>query len=412
MALWAGLAIGQTVQGTYGPSYIIQGFYSFENDEMVNVLNTDWDIAFSAAGAQDGGIHVNEAVESSGNELELYEAPTDNFNDVISQSNLGARLYNDESGWNHGAFNANNDPGDPDDYGWGYFNQAENAVIGDRVFVLKLRNGGYRKIQVISLDQGIYTFKYANLDGSGEVTKTINKADSGDIAFFSFAGGGEVVDFIPQHWDLLFIRYSAPLEDGSPEPVNYLVTGVLSGYDVEVAEAKGIDPLAVTFEEYQDSLQSTLDVIGYDWKEFNLQLFQWALDDDLAYFLKTTSGDVWKIIFTSFSGAGSGDFAFEREFVGNVSSSEEQTGAISELGVFPNPLQAETTLAFSLKQAGALRLMLSNTLGQRIWHSRLEGNAGFNAFLLPEFPVPAGQYVLSLELENREAASRLIIKKQ
>lgn len=410
MALWAGLANGQTVQGTYGPSYIIQGFYSFENDEMVNVLNTDWDIAFSAAGAQDGGIHVNEAVESSGNELELYEAPTDDFNDAISQSNLGVRLYNDESSWSHGAFNASKDPGDPDDYGWGYFSQAEDAVIGDEVFVLKLRSGAYRKIQAISLDQGIYTFKYANLDGSGEVVQTINKAEFGDVAFFSFAGGGEVVDFIPPHWDLLFTRYSAPLEDGSPEPVNYLVTGVLSGYGVEVAEAKGVDPQAVTFEEYQDSLQSSLDVIGYDWKEFNLQLFQWALDDDLAYFLKTTSGDVWKIIFTSFSGAGSGDFAFEREFVGNVSSSEEKGGLISGLGVFPNPLQGPTTLAFSLKQAGAVRLLLSNTLGQKVWAGRLDGNAGFNAFLLPEIPVPAGQYVLSLELENGEVASRLIAK--
>ncbi|MCB9276015.1 MAG: T9SS type A sorting domain-containing protein [Lewinellaceae bacterium] len=410
LACWAGQAGAQSVQGTYGPSYIIQGFYAFEANTMDNSLNTEWDIAFFTGGAQGAGIHVNEAAGSSGTELELYEAPTSDFNATISTGSLELRLYNDELSWEHGAFNANNDPGDPDDYGWGYYIQSQDAIIGDEVFVLKLRNGAYKKIQIVSLEQGIYTFKYANLDGSAETVKTINRADFGSLAFFTFTGGGEVLDYFPQQWDLLFTRYSAPLDDGSPDPVNYLVTGTLSGYGVEVAKATGVDPQSVNFESYEDSLKSGLDVIGYDWKDFNLQTLQWSLPGDRAYFVKTASGDVWKVIFTSFSGSSSGNFSFNREFVGNVSSSHEaETAFSSGLGVFPNPVQGETTLAFSLRQAGRVQVLMHNSLGQLAWSGRFEANEGFNAIALPELAVPAGLYAISLQFENGDVVTQMAI---
>ena len=407
LLLLSNYGLAQTVSGTYGPSYIIQGFYNFQGDEMTNVLNTDWDIAFSTAGSQDAGIHVNEAVESMGNELELYQAPTNDFNDVISPGNLDTRLYNDEVSWNFGAFNGWVDPTDPDDYGWGFYSQSEDAIIGDKVFVLKFRNGTYKKIQILSLSQGVYTFKYANLDGSNEVTHTINKADQGDITFFSFSGTGGVVDFIPEQWDLWFTRYSSPLDDGSPNPVNYEVTGVLSGYGVEVAEAKGIDPQTVTFEAYEDSLHSELGEIGYGWKEININTFQWTIFSDLAYFVKTASGDVWKVIFTSFSGSSSGDFAFTREFVGNFSAIEEQS-VFTGMEAYPNPITDEATIAFSLKQAGIVRLVLYNTMGQVTWSRQVEANAGFNVQILPDLNIPSGTYALSLQFQNGDTISRMV----
>ncbi|MEZ4956599.1 MAG: hypothetical protein R2825_23785 [Saprospiraceae bacterium] len=35
----------------------------------------------------------------------------------------------------------------------------------------------YQKLQITSLDQGIYTVKHADLDGGNETVLTVNKAD-------------------------------------------------------------------------------------------------------------------------------------------------------------------------------------------------------------------------------------------
>lgn len=163
-----------------GAGYNKQSFIKLNDGSQKQVNNDAWDLAFTAFGFQDAGIFINESSGSSmGQNLpltELYYALTDDFGAAIDLEAIKDYKYlNSEASWNFGAFNEVRDTLNPFDFGWGDYQPASNRVIGDKVYVLKLRSGEYRKIKIESLTGTTYTFKYAKLDGSGEVTKTLNK---------------------------------------------------------------------------------------------------------------------------------------------------------------------------------------------------------------------------------------------
>ncbi len=404
-------SFAQFVEVAYGPGYGDQAYYRFSDDAVASVANTAWDLAFTTMGLQDAGIHINEAAAFMGTELELHLAPTENFEDVIDPMGLEQRLLNDEQSWNYGALNSPRNPDDPFDYGWGAYNPFTHTIEGNKVFVLKLRDGNYRKLQVISLEGAVYSFRLADLDGSNEASFSIDKNDFPDtgLAYFSLASGtttGGVLN--TGEWDLLFTRYSTPLDDGAGNTLDYSVTGTLSGLGVEVARANGVDPLDVSFEAYQDSLETALDVIGYDWKEFDLSSFQWYLPPDRAYFVKTVEGRVWKLVFIDFEGSSTGNAVFEKTDMGLVSSADAKNAAFADFTVFPNPMVNEATVALTARKAGKARLELRSLAGREIWHGQAELSAGFNVQTLPVWNIPAGTYFLTIRLEGEQLTRKLI----
>lgn len=384
---------------TCGPNYTLSTYYNMGNAESISLEHDEWDIAFTAQGLQDAGIFLNEAAGLEGTELELYLIPDAEFTDNIDLTQLGERLLNDETNWtNGGAFNQMRDPGNPLDYGWGQYNPATQSVQGQALFVLKLRNGVFKKLEISSLDGTTYHFRYADLDGSNEQSQTLNKADFPDtgLAYWSF-GSNAVVDFIPKtgEWDLLFTRYSTPLPDGEGNTLNYLLTGTLSGPGVEVAQANGVDPATVDFGVYEDSLSTDLDIIGHDWKSFDLGTFSWALPADRAYFVKAANGEVWKLVFIDFEGSSTGNIVFQETNMGVVNTVDHTL--IEDLSVFPNPARETATLALTLKQAAPVQLNVFNATGQSVWSAVSEEPAGFQTVSIPVSHLPAGTYWLQAQ---------------
>lgn len=407
-------AVAQIEEIAYGPNYTQQVYYKLSDGSAVNVANTDWDLAFTTIGFQDAGIHLNEAAGSQGAALELYLAPTSDFDALIDPETLGARLYNDEESWNFGAFNAVREAGNFADFGWGQYNPSSNQVVGNKVFVLKLRDGNYKKLEISSLIGTAYNFRHANLDGSEEVQLTLDKSDfpNSGLAFFSLSSGS-ALSTVPStsDWDLLFTRYVTSLDDGSGTGtiLDYLVTGTLSGQGVEVAKAEGIDPTTVDHTEYANDYLSALDVIGYDWKGFDLGTFSWIIPLDRAYFVKTAEGRIWKLIFFDFEGASTGTVVFEKTDLGLVSAVDSPEGLLSDFTVFPNPVVGEATIALSLAQAGQGRLSLRNAMGQEVWTEQASFPAGFQVRQLPDLGLAAGTYFLSLQLAGTQSTQPLII---
>lgn len=392
---------------TFSNSYKEMAFYKLTEENAVNVANTSWDMAFTAFGTADAGIHLNEAAELNGNELQLFLAPTNNFDNPVNPANLGDRLYNDEISWNYGAFNANRLEVEPDDFGWGIYDPGTGKIEGTTVYVLKFRNGTYKKLQIVSLDQNVYTLKHADLDGANETTLTIDKADyaDGKFAFLSLSTG-QTLSTVPDEWDLLFTRYAVSFDDGMGGLIYMVTSGTLSGLGVEVAQADGVDPATVEFTDFQDSLSTVLDVIGWDWKTFNLSSGGWSLPDDRAYFVKTANGDVWKIVFQSFGGSSTGNAIFEKTLVGNVSA-VENSPVFTTLDVFPNPSSNGASVTFSMKNAGVVKLSLVNLLGQVVWTGKTQATAGFNAVELNGLNVPPGAYFLKLQANGATATVKL-----
>ncbi len=399
----------QFVEVSYEADYSAQTYYQLEDDATTTVYNIEWDIAFSTIGFADAAIFLNEATGASGTPLELYTAPTNEFSDDVNPEELENPLYNDELSWDYGAFNSTRLEDNPFDLGWGEYNPTDHTINATKVYVIKLRDESYKKLQIVSLVSTTYTFKYADLDGSNEVTQTINKADfpDADFAYFSF-DTEQTISSVPDEWDLVFTRYITPLDDGEGNLLDYLVTGTLSGVGVEVAQADAIDPENVSFDQYADSLKSTLDIIGYDWKAFDLTTFQWSLPTDRAYFVKTAAGDLWKIVFIDFEGSGTGNAVFQKTALGTVSN-VDRPSAFQDFNVFPNPVVNEATVTYTVKTAGRVNISIGDVFGRKLWSASQTVAAGFNATTLPALDLPTGTYILTLEA-NGDVVSQRIIK--
>lgn len=396
-----------------GNSYVNQVFFELGDFQPTAIPNESWDLAFTAFGLQDAGIHVNEsaAISNTPPPLELYYAPTDNFAAVILESEIIAdRLVNSEESWSNGAFNSGRVLSNPLDYGWGMYNPQVNQVIGNKVFVLKMRDGSYKKMMIDSLVISTYYFKYADLDGGNEQSTTIDKADFADagFAFFSFSSNS-TINSIPEKWDLMYGRYRTILP---PDNTPYDVTGILSHPNLKVAEVRGVEVDEVDVNTSL-SFEGRIDIIGSDWKGFDFQL-GWVLQDSLSYIVKMPDNHLYKLVFIDFSGSSSGGTAtFEQSDLGILSSNEDLALAGTSWSIYPNPIQhGQFTLSLDLEQQlDEVQLSLFNTLGQSLWRRSLSPRPGLNAYEI-ELPanILAGQYWLRLQAASGQLTQTVFIR--
>ncbi|HLF63678.1 MAG TPA: HmuY family protein, partial [Saprospiraceae bacterium] len=156
-----------------GAGYSLQSFVNLGAGTEVQVANNAWDIAFSVT-PDDAGVFINESVGSASGLLaiEAYYTLSTDFSTAPDQGIFEQfPQMNLEKTWSYGALNEIRNPDDADDYGWGYLNPETQEITGEYVFVIRLRDGDYLKLQVQSLIDGVFTFRYANFDGSGEETR-------------------------------------------------------------------------------------------------------------------------------------------------------------------------------------------------------------------------------------------------
>ena len=381
-----GLKAQEFAQISTGPSYGKQAFYTLADDGVTSIANEDWDLAlFLDPGTH--GIHFNEATTSTFGApapyLEVYLAPVADFDVTIDPSELSDTLYNPESSWAEGAFNTVRDPNNPQDVGWGIVNPSDGSVAGNRVYVIKLRDESYRKLIFDQQAGGVYTIRHAALDGSDEVLLNIDPADytGSPLALYTFSGNQAFA--APSGWDMAFLRYRGLLYDGN-QPLQYAVTGILTAPGVEVAQADNVEVAAVPFEAYEDSLQNRIDVIGEDWKYFNLSAFSWEIAENRAYFLKLPDGHVWKLEFIDFEGSSTGTATFIKYDLGVVTAVNQPESNFKAFGIFPNPISdGRVNLAFSLKiPSDEVSISVYDLSGRQVWNGAVATHQGLNGVTL------------------------------
>lgn len=396
-------------QPSVGAGYSNTTFYNLSDGNTSSVNHNLWDIAFSV-GSFDLGVFVNEAVSLSftnpQNPVELYATSSTDFAAVDTAGM--ERIYNNEFSWSAGAFNHVATPGNPADYGWGDYNFTTHQVIGSRVYVIKLRSLVYKKIMIESLISGVYTFKYANLDGSDEQTATIDKADYAGktLAYYSLESN-TTGDFEPAQWDLMFTRYSTPLDSGSGI-VDYTVTGVLSNQNVTVAKASGVDPATVDYLAYENDYSDTLTAVGYDWKSYQ---GSWVIPQDLVYFIKTSQDELWQVQFIDFEGSATGVSTLQKTFLTTITNTDEQYENLNSFDVFPNPATDLLNISFELNanvSTGHLRVF--NALGQEVMSEKIGVTAGLNVHQFNVDQLANGNYFISLIAGNEIITKPVIVQ--
>ncbi len=327
--------VGQVVNETVetGPGYAQQVWYDLQTGNQYSAELDNWDLAFEISGFT-ASIRAN-----CQKGLEVYNAPVaiEDWATITDDSEVAnwEKLYNSATSWGVGAFNRYSSS--ETDLGWGDYNFITHVVSGDSVQVIKLADETYKKIMIESLAGGIYTFTYANLDGSDEVTMEIDKANySGKNFVYYSIETGEILDREPlsSEWDITFTRF---IDDYNGTP--YAVAGVMHNHFVEVSEVGETD---VTIAE-PGEFSAAINTIGFDWKTFDFTE-GWLLTEDLSYFVKTENGDTYQIVFTGFGGSGTGVYEMGISFYGVLSSNDVDPTA--GLSIFPNP---STTGSFQIE---------------------------------------------------------------
>jgi hypothetical protein len=413
-------AKSQTIQEiATGAGYQKQSYLQLATGIEKQVTNTAWDIAFSVFGQQDAAVFVNESSGSSMGQslpqVELYDALTDNFEEVLDPTLLtDFRLFNSEKSWLYGAFNERRDTLNAFDFGWGSYNFQTNQVVGNAVYLIKLPNGQYRKLKIESLAGTTYTFTYANLDGTGLQTKTINKTDHAGktLAYFNLQTGNTVdVEPTTGGFDLLYCRYSTHLFDpGTMAFISYNVTGIINGRGVKAAKADGVNPSTVSYADYQNKLLPNLDVIGHDWKSFSGA--SWTVDADRVFFLKTSDNRVWKLYFIDFEGSTTGKAVFEKTDLGVISPVLNPALPGLEAVLYPNPVQDLLTIALDIpgNVAPNAQLEVVDIQGRLLVQQPIALHQGFQVLQVPSSSWMPGTHMVRIVTAGTEIKLGKIIK--
>ena len=375
---------------TMGAGYTNDIYYSLKDGMIKTTPRTDWHIAFTTK-IVDAAVVTNSAAG-----IKLFVGST-NISDWTSFDTTGMSwnpLYNSDLYWTEGAFNYGA-AGHPD-YGWGNYNSTTHIVNGNKIFVIEFPDTTYKKMVIDAMKtNGDFIFRIANIDGTGEVTKTFNKKDYTNANFFYYdAVADTAFSREPDNttWDLLFTKYDAELSPG----VWYSVTGALQNTTTKASIARGIDTAAANWNNYI-ATDSVKNIIGHDWKDFDLTNFVWVIEDSLSYFVESHDGNMYQVIFTDWKGASSGDFTFTTKIVSAIGIGEN---AMEELNIYPNP----ATDIIRFKSEENLSVEIYNYNGTLVLRNTVNLNGSLNISKLK-----AGTYIIKAEGKSKVFMGKILI---
>lgn len=157
---------------------------------------------------------------------------------------------------------------------------------------------GFRKIQILDVDDEKYTVRFAHLNGDGDTHLQIMKDDNYNLSFLSFTTGATLQIEPPKdQWDLVFTQYTHVFYD----PLQtYLVTGCLHNrYNTSVAVDSIMPFESIAFDKIQHyNFSNNINTIGYNWKTFEANYY--STKSNLNYIIRDSEGYYYKLHFIDF----------------------------------------------------------------------------------------------------------------
>jgi hypothetical protein len=389
-----------------GAGYANQVYYSLQNGATPAVSNTDWDLGFQLRGFA-ASIMIN-----SKNDVRLYRAnkSVSDWGAITAADTNGIlnatyELHNSDETWDLGALSGTFDTANVFDLGWGVYDFVTHAVTGDSLYFIQLPSGDYKKLWIESLTSGVFYFRWADLDGSNEITAQLDKTTftSKFFGYYSITNN-MVIDREPvpyNQWDLLFTQYL------SITPFIYKVAGVLSNDSVFVAQAYPVDVQTATPAGY--TLSDNISTIGYDWKTYDFANNIWTIEDSLVYFVKDRSQGMWKVIFTGFGGSATGDYIFTKEYLGVAGISENAVNPL--LSLYPNPATDNIHLIVAKQTANETAVLrIINSAGAVVREINTALPDELNTISINLSGLNKGIYLLSAEQNGRLSSRTFIVQ--
>ncbi len=394
------IGFAQTADSVISMGGSMDVYYDFETKNKVSLDRATWDIGLTTD-MRGASIIINE---NAGVELYLYSTDTADWSSVDTAGFDFKNIYNSESTWNAGAF-ANQGTTHPD-YGWGIYDMNKHNIDGNRLFILKTKGGDYLKVVIDQMTpMGVYKFRTASLDGNNleeyEYSKNTPESAGKNFALLDLDGGDFVFDNPDaKEWDILFTKYVTTVSQG-PVVMDLAVSGVKINAGCEVAERMGVD---VSSDDTSSlSWNTNITEIGYDWKAFNRGTFVYDITPDLAYFVRTKNGAVFKIWFTDYT-VGSGNYFFNTKQIKAGTLSANKVAALNT-NVYPNPTNG--ILNISNEENESLSISLLNAQGAEVYTDSVNAK-DVRSISTTDFA--KGIYFLKLSTSTTTSTKRVIFE--
>lgn len=383
-------------------------YYSLKNGTAARVVRDNWDIEFSTQ-VFDVTIRTNGAIG-----INLYTYPNSDISgwDNVDTTGLSTWpvLYNSDTDWETGAFNlySSSDL----DFGWGTYNTVTHIITGDSLFVIQMPDGSAKKLWIVEKNPvtNVYTFKYADLDGSSENEVTLNCNDYAGKNFvgFSFADG-TFVDREPASaaWDLVFTKYMTFYAG----VMWYPVTGILQNYNVQAASYSGVD---TSFANYNNMALDSFNIstLGNHWYELQGGMPPtYAITDSLVYFVSDQESSIWKLVFEYYESS-LGEIGFKKQLLeDHTGISEIPATESGNLVVSPNPAAGQSIdVVFSADTPGNADLAVFNIAGSKVAGRNLNYRNGVNRYQLNISDLSKGVYIVTVNSGNVTLRNKLIVQ--
>lgn len=386
---------------TMGSGYSNQVFYQLSTGNKTIANAADWDLQFFSS-LFSASIRVN-----SGFDVELYAAAstdTSNFTTATLDTSSLTILRDGYATWETDAFTSQA-TGHPN-YGWGAY-QGLGNLVGLKVYAIKLTSGVFKKIWIKEFKtSGTITFTVADLDGSNSFTKTINRSTySAKRHFYYDVENDSIYDSEPgkTDWELVFRKYS-----DQAGPQYYNVTGALTNDGLAIAQVNNTSIADAQANWNTHTYDSTINIIGYDWKSFNMGTFSWDITDSLSYIMKDYTGDVYQLVFTGTSGSSTGKMYFTKELFSTVSL--EENSPVMNVGVFPNPANSFLTVNFELTDPSVSTQIRITDMNGRLVKTIANNfmNSGVNQITTDISDLTQGVYFLQITAVNKSITKRVV----
>jgi hypothetical protein len=384
-----------------GQYYANEIYYSMKNGEVSSYSRNSWDIAFRTK------IMSSSIITNDGTGVVLWSYPKADTAGWATVDTGGlstwTRMFNDPAVWENGAF-SRNAQGHPD-YGWGRYNDETHDVVGDSLFIIKLRDGSFRKLRIIRKNSvnNIYYFRTANLDGTGQQDLSINCNNyiAKDFVGFSLETN-LAVDYQPvkADWDIVFTKYMSIQSGGQPYPV----TGVLSNDGVK---SKKFFPVSLDYVDYtHGDWDSTRSSVGWEWKYIDTN-YVYHIVDSTVYFVKSMGGDIYKLIFSKFAGSSTGVIVFETGKAAGLGITGKTISG--ELSIYPNPAVNQIHVSLTRVSSGSELLEFSDMTGKILERRSLE--PGFGQLSLDISGLASGIYFIRISFQEGSVSKKVMISR-
>ena len=282
-------APGNTINAAVdmGPTYKWQVYFSLRNNKEVGKnLKTAWDVGFETTPE---GYHVTLNMSKS-----MFAMNT-------NKTDFSTVTLADTSGfYEHRQWDAPS--GDLDSTAIGDWRNKQNVYIVDLGFNELGQALGFKKIQLLSVNDSDYTFRAGDLSSMALTTISIKKDSTYNFCYASLSAGQAVTGIEPpkKDWDIVFTQYTHIFHDPFTP---YLVTGCLlnryhtMAYSDTLLNFNNINSSNLRSADFSDAI----NVIGYDWKTFTGS--QYVTNSKISYIIRDQFGQDYKLHFIDFYSA-------------------------------------------------------------------------------------------------------------